>query len=286
MFTARARVARGPLEGNILIARDDGSHARAIAYGYAPSVSPDGRSVAYFQENPNGGSLRIVSTRGGRSRMLLRSSGPTGLGDGPPLAWSPDSRRLVASGGGGAAIIDLATGRRTVLPDFDLAGASFSPDGSRIVLGDSGLRSESLSVVRADGTGARTFVRSGSFAFWGRPGILYSSSGIQLVPYPGARPRHVYSNGHGEVEAVNVSGDGQTFLARIRFGAPLVYQPLLLRPGRHSVKLLAAKLTEPDALSRDGRLVLGEMDDNVVTVDLAGHVRTLATGARYPSWTR
>lgn len=275
-----------PLEGQVIAARNDGSHLRVIAYGASPVVSPDGRSVAYFRRQGGATSLRLVPIRGGRTRLLLRQSYP--MPTGPAVAWSPGSRRLVAGDGGspGAYIVDITTGRRVIVPlDFQLDGASFSPDGRSIVLNNAGLHTDSLLLVRTDGSAARTIANSGLAPLWGRAGIVYTGPGIALIARPGARPRTLYSNVRADILTVSPSADGESYLARARFGRPSLYQPLVLRPRAHVVKLLGPTLAEVDALSQDGRVVLGESSGNIVTVDLAGHMRTLVTAAHNPSWT-
>jgi hypothetical protein len=83
----RAEIVRTPLSGG---------PTERIAYGIAPIVSPDGRSLAYFEQycnkpgrtvvlDPVRGSKRTIHDAGGVDRAGLR-----------PLSWSPDGNKLLA----------------------------------------------------------------------------------------------------------------------------------------------------------------------------------------------
>lgn len=69
-------------------ARDDGSAAHRLALGSAPHVSPDGKLIAYASAR----GLAVIPAAGGAARVLIGSDWQ----DEPTLAWSPDSKTLVA----------------------------------------------------------------------------------------------------------------------------------------------------------------------------------------------
>jgi Tol biopolymer transport system component len=115
-------------------ARDNGTRSRRLARGAAPSVSPNGRLVAYWSLSGIDIRLAVVPAAGGKSRVILHHwSDPATLG------WSPDSRTIAAAtgtvGSRRLVIVDVRSGKllRTVATGFDFAGIQFSPDGSRVV---------------------------------------------------------------------------------------------------------------------------------------------------------
>jgi len=161
-------------------ANDDGSAAHRLARGGAPHVSPDGKLVAYASAH----GLAVIPAAGGQPRTLIAS----GWQDEPTLAWSPDSKTLVAVVGKSEITpkhlvwIDAASGRvlRTIAGGYDFFGVDFSPDGTRIVY----TRAPSVKVgtdlfIAALATGRvrqLTRDRQSSAALWGRRWIAFSRS--------------------------------------------------------------------------------------------------------------
>ena len=97
-----------------------------IAFVGAVAPFPDGTTDIERQDG-----LMVVNTDGtGRRRVGT-------LGDGSRAEWSPDGRSILVSSRG-LYSVDVATGvatRRTIedQPDACLGGATWSPDGTRIL---------------------------------------------------------------------------------------------------------------------------------------------------------
>lgn len=80
--------------GSIWLANLDGSHARKIAEGYMPEISPDGKYIAYnITENNTAGNryLAIVNTESGKVTQLRQ---PPSQNNFNPV-WSSDSKKLL-----------------------------------------------------------------------------------------------------------------------------------------------------------------------------------------------
>jgi Tol biopolymer transport system component len=131
-----------------------------VAHGALPQWSPDGRWIAFVRPtvNPNDETLMLVSSSGGRARLLVH-----GFFYVFPIlfSWSPDSRRLAyVDFTGMLTTIDL-NGHRRKLPLGSVTAGSpkWSPDGKRIAFpGTSATptgRRVDVYVIGADGRGLR-----------------------------------------------------------------------------------------------------------------------------------
>jgi Tol biopolymer transport system component len=210
-------------EKGIWIADSDGTRPRLLVPdGSSPSISPDGKWVAYFAEcKERAGSelpcTYIVSTSGGEPRLLSTSR----LDE--PMTWSPTSERVAsisAFGGheyqqGGdddeLLTIDVASGEEVMVahaPQF--FGWSFSPDGESIVFApahrnEDGYFSDDIDlfVTSADGGEARRITETGDSTdpVWGPESIAFA--------------KHIPLADGGAVPAIwQIQSDG-TDLARI-----------------------------------------------------------------------
>lgn len=125
---------RNPLHPTVYVANDDGSGARKLDSGETPHVSPDGNSVAYLHMGAkNAQELKLAPVAGGPSRTLMSNFREPFY-----LEWSPDSTLLAALRGPelGArklVLIDVATGRQTVVAQGFFSGFSFAPQGGQFV---------------------------------------------------------------------------------------------------------------------------------------------------------
>jgi dipeptidyl aminopeptidase/acylaminoacyl peptidase len=107
----------------------------------APTVSPDGRWVAFYSERSGFQDLWVVPAEGGPVRQLTRGAMPA---DDPRFApaWSPDSRTIAFVSnradlwGDNLWRVDVATGRSRQLSRKLMASTtpSWSQDGTRLAL--------------------------------------------------------------------------------------------------------------------------------------------------------
>ncbi|MEP6592225.1 MAG: tetratricopeptide repeat protein, partial [Acidobacteriota bacterium] len=117
------------------------THSSSFAEGFGeyPVLSPDGRQVIFGWYNDQGQTIRVASSDGSRSRVLVRKPGVYTY----DLAWSPDGRHVAGimdnfSGDKTAqmALIAVSDGSVTPLKSMGWRPTSlggFSPDGRFIV---------------------------------------------------------------------------------------------------------------------------------------------------------
>jgi Tol biopolymer transport system component len=162
-------------------ARDDGTAVRRLVRGAAPSVSPNGRLVAYWSPAGTGIRLALVSAAGGRVRVLLHN-----WNDPATLGWSPDSRTIAAatgtSGSRRLVTVDVRSGTvlRTIASGFHLEGVQFSPDGTRLVYtrvqNARGSSDIFVAPVRGGAPVPLTSDHHSAWALWGQHWIVFSRS--------------------------------------------------------------------------------------------------------------
>lgn len=164
-------------------AHNDGSAPHRLARGSAPKVSPNGKLVAYDSFSHGKTRLTVVPAAGGTPRVLIAS----GWQDQSTLAWSPDSKTLVAVMGSELGHkrlvrIDVESGtvQRTLATGYDFFSAQFSADESRLIY----TRAPTVKMntdlfIVALGTGQvrqLTHDHHSSDAVWGRGWIVFSRS--------------------------------------------------------------------------------------------------------------
>ncbi|MDQ2631718.1 MAG: hypothetical protein M3Y75_12225 [Actinomycetota bacterium] len=124
---------KDPFKTMIYVADDDGSGARKVEKGHNPKVAPDGGSVAYLHEGPkNAQELKLAPATGGPGRTLM-----TNFREASNLAWSPDSKTIAALRGPelgkrNLVVVDVASGKQSVIATGYFYGFSFSPSGGEI----------------------------------------------------------------------------------------------------------------------------------------------------------
>jgi Tol biopolymer transport system component len=126
---------RKPLSPVVWVAEDNGKHARELAPGSNPRVSPDGKTVAYIPTRKGSFSseLVVVPAEGGTPRRLLANWRDPFIFD-----WSPDSSTIAALRGPEIGkqtlvLIDVATGKQEVVATGFFSGVSFAPRGGQLV---------------------------------------------------------------------------------------------------------------------------------------------------------
>jgi hypothetical protein len=169
---------------SVWVAADDGSHQRRLAGGLFPKISPNGRWVAY-QRFPGGRpQLRVVRTRGGKSRLVVRA------GRIDDVHWAPDPRHLAAELGRGLLVYDVHAKHGVNVRGKPLSGFSFSPDSRTVVYGhrvrDDLDAASDLFVVSRGGTGRHrlTTGRRSLNPLWTAQGIVFDQQTIRPQDAP------------------------------------------------------------------------------------------------------
>lgn len=128
-------------DGSLWIAKADGSNRRRVIKGTvwtaSPALSPDGRAIAYFQNDAFGaptGDFWVVPASGGNPRQLTFDSTDGGRPD-----WTPDGRFIIfsSSRGGSETLWRVPASGGPPEPVTIGAGQdldpAISPDGKRLV---------------------------------------------------------------------------------------------------------------------------------------------------------
>lgn len=182
------------------VAHADGSGAIALGAGADALISPDGAHVAIVTPYARGGSALVVRPAGGGpARTLVGRAQQL-----DQLAWSPDGAQLaVVVNGMRLDVIDVASGARRTIARGEIQGASFSPDGARIVYARSRSASPSapvnVLVAQADGRGARALTHDGRSLdpLWGPTRIAYVHEQLRRDDAPVYQLRTMRPDGGG-----------------------------------------------------------------------------------------
>lgn len=117
----------------VFVAKDSGENPRRLGIGRAPTISPDGRWVAFVTVPGSGSRLDTVVLQkldGGSQRLVMRSRTIDSL------RFSADSAKLGAvAASKRVRVYDIPTDRLHVAAKGEIRGYSFSPDSKRIVFG-------------------------------------------------------------------------------------------------------------------------------------------------------
>jgi hypothetical protein len=121
------------VEPVVYVATDKGNDPRRLGIGRAPTISPDGRWVAFVTVPTNGSAMDAVVLQrldAGSQRLVMRARSIDSL------RFSPDSGRLGAiAAGRRVRVYDIASGRLRDAAEGEIRGYSFSPDSKQIVVG-------------------------------------------------------------------------------------------------------------------------------------------------------
>lgn len=244
---------------DVWVAQLDGTRPWKLGSGVMPSVSPDGRLVAFG----NGAQVLLESVQGGPAAVLYTFGGQWPLLYAPPV-WAPDSEHVaIEAERGRLVVVDAATRRRTRLP---ATGAfSFSPDSRHIVYEDRG----DLFVIRASGGTPRqlTHDRKDFAPVWGNPGIAFTRFRIRdrtvggdvwLTNASGWGKRRLTHTGKGFSPAF-FSGDGTKLLAAIPPSHNGQLWAVDVRTGMSRELTPFVGDLNAQGLSRDGKTVLASV---------------------------
>jgi hypothetical protein len=162
------------LESRVWVARDDGTRARRIGVGRSPTISPDGRWVAWIQSGSPDRVMMRLADRSRDARVVGRSSF---VGE---LRFSPDSKSLGLVLSRRLFVYDIREREEIKAASGNIRGFSFSPDSTSIVFGTSGTSdaadapSDLYWVELEDGVRRRiTRDRKSLNPLWGPTGIIH-----------------------------------------------------------------------------------------------------------------
>ena len=225
-----------------------------------PSTPPPSVQANFAVLGGNGSSVLYILSTTGTQRVISRDRGLTG-----PPSWSPDGSRLVVirflhESSHQLVIVDVATGRETVLTSLKAPNApAWSPLGDEIAFpteyGD-------IYVIHPDGTGLRKVTNSGGPC--GDGAIVWSANGSQIAfsrDCNGASGQGTYVvslDGSGlhqiasEVAYVAWPPSGR-ILVFPRFTAPGGWGLYRMEPDGTGWRLLTAFDGTPPTWSPDGR---------------------------------
>ena len=212
---------------SLYVVRSDGSGlTRITPEPIALTPSQLGEPWEQYQFSPDGASVLIAATDGGSPKILVARSDGTGLHaiDAGMAAFEPsyrppDGREILFVGysglGAGPGVVyafDPSTGtRRTIVaaqPGYDLAGANWSPDGSKVAYwtwggpGPGEGINAHTHVVGSDGTGDRELIAPPG-TVW-TSGSEWSNDGTQLFVLRG------FTSGYDDVRPAIVPADGSS----------------------------------------------------------------------------
>jgi Tol biopolymer transport system component len=146
-----------------------GRNVRRLTRNYAtdvfPSLSPDGKRIAFTRDIGGYAQVFVMDTRGRHVLRLTHGHANNGL-----PAWSPDGRRIAFAtdrnspvDGDEIYVMDAdGGGQRPVtrtLHSIDDAWPSWAPDGKRLVFARETPRDSAIYTVNVDGTGLRRLTR-------------------------------------------------------------------------------------------------------------------------------
>jgi Tol biopolymer transport system component len=122
----------GGAQPKVYVADDDGTHPHKIGKGHSPTVSPDGRWVAWIAP---GDPQRVVMRLADRSRKLRKVMASDAVS---ALRFSPDSKSLGIGLDTRLWIYDIHGRESVKAASGNIRGFSFSPDSASVAFGTAG----------------------------------------------------------------------------------------------------------------------------------------------------
>jgi WD40 repeat protein len=305
---ARLAYVKDGLRNRIFVAADDGSHAHRLGTGRSPTVSPDGRWVAWIAPgSPEQLKLRLAD-RSRKARVVIDSPS---IGE---LHFSPDSKLLGMEVGTRLLVYDIHERSRFRAASGNVRGFSFSPDSNVVVYGNSGrnaaddARSDLFSRELDRRERNRiTWDRRSLNPLWGPDGIIYDRQRLRPGDAPAYNLFAVNPDGGSvrRITSLNIpslvsgllpleqSADGDRLLAE--FVGQDTSVGFRVNPATGRVHALGTDFENGFVaadLTADGRTVLGHTGgpapterNNVVTMPYRGGEQTVLVRRAYdPDW--
>jgi hypothetical protein len=293
----------------VFAAGDDGSQPKRIGVGTTPTVSPDGRWVAWVSADPLERVMLRPTDRSRKARRVARASSVA------ELRFSPDSTKLGMVLTRRLAVHDVPTRETFEAAAGFIRGYSFAPDSRSVVYGTSGRNDAAdaqsdLYTIEFD-AGPRQRVtrdRKSLNPLWGPDGIVHDRQKVRPGQAPSYNLFEVQPDGGSlrritalripsllsGLVPIELSADGTRLLAE--FVGQDTGVGFAVNPRTGKTRSLSR---EPETgfvgfdLSADGRTVLGHTGGpdpggrhNVVTMPYGGGDSTvLVRRAAFPDWT-
>lgn len=275
------------LKGQLYVARIDGSNLTLVTPEPLLLAPGDvGRAWEQYEFSPDGTALLIATMTGGSQTMTIAQTDGTGarlLDVGMPASEPsfrpPDGAEVLFIGNDdtyhrGLFAVDLASGdvrQILILPhDFDLAGASWSPDGSQIAYWSWSGVVEGLTakthVVAADGTADRE-LPSPPGSVWNAH-ATWSNDGTKLFI------ARAFTDGEDDVRGVVIPADGSDFGIEVAKSV--------------ETECCAAWMWSPDDSKLLGRSASHGSPQHATVIDIATKTAVAVpwTAANDPTWQR
>lgn len=293
----------------VWVAHDDGTAPRRIARGTQPTISPDGKWVAWRDSSDD--TVRLRKVEGHNIRRVAKS---LAIGD---VEFSPDSKHLGIALRGRLVVYDIATRATATVARGFINGFSFSPDSTELVYGTSGRNeafdapSDLYALTLGSESKARvTRDRKSLNPLWGPNGDIVFD---RQTPREGDAPRYnlfaIHPDG-GSLRRITslkippllsglvpleLSANGKRLLAD--FTGQDTSVGFAVNPASGRTRALSKNMETgfvATDLTADGRTVLGQTGGadpgnrhNVVTVPYrGGKPKVLVRRAASPDWTR
>ena len=302
--------AAGDVDTRVWVARDDGTQPRKVGLGHSPSISADGRWIAWIQPGTPNKLMMRLADRSRKARIVARSSF---IGE---FQFSPDSKSLGLVLSRRLFVYDIREREEERVASGVIRGFSFSPDSGSVVFGTAG-RSDAadapsdLYSVRLEDSSRRRITRDRKSLnpMWGAAGIIHD----RMRPRAGDAPTYnlfeIQPDG-GSLRRITglripslmsglvpleLSANGGRMLAE--FVGQDVSVGFRVNPATGKAKALDSDFENGFVgfdLTADGRTVLGHTGGpdptaahNVVTIPYAGgEPEVLVRRASFPDWNR
>ena len=292
------------------VADDDGSDRHRVGLGRSPSVSPDGRWVAWIAP---GDTERVMLRLADRSRKARVVGSSDFIGE---LRFSPDSKSLGHVLGRRLLIYDIRARKNFKAASGNVRGFSFSVDSKAVVFGTSGKDAApdapaDLYRIEIDG-GRRVRVtrdRKSVNPLWGEAGIIHDRQRRRAGDAPSYNLFEIQPDGGSlrRITALRIpslvsgliplelSATGKRLLAQ--FVGQDTSVGFAVNPETGKVRALSRDSENGFVaadLTADGRTVLGHSGGpnpgrrgNVVTMPYrGGKAKVLVRRAAFPDWSR